>query len=100
MAKRLRQEENWISTARSLLNQAFDQGIDLLGLGENRPEEWSNDLMESLDFHVDFEDYWPDGPEEEGTGVTKETEIPGGRNGAEADSLRRVDAISARLHGE
>ena len=68
MAKRLRQEENWIATARSLLNQAFDHGIDLPGLRENSPEEWSNDFMDSLSFHVNFEDYWPDGPEEEGTG--------------------------------
>ena len=73
MAKRLRQEENWISTASSLLNQAFDKGIDLLGLRENSPEEWSNDLMDSLGFHVEFEDYWPDGPEEEGTGDDAET---------------------------
>src|SRR5438552_17205862 len=73
MAKRLRLEEDWTSTARWLLDRALDSGFDLSGLREDSPEVWSNDLMDSLGFHVDFEEYWPDGPEEEGTGDDAET---------------------------
>jgi hypothetical protein len=70
MAKRLRQEEDWVSTARWLLDRALESGFDLSGLREDSPEIWSHDLMESLRFHVDFEDYWPDGAVDEGTGDT------------------------------
>jgi hypothetical protein len=73
MAKRLRCEEDWVSTARWLLDQALEAGFDLSGLRENDPETWSHDLIASLSFHVDFEDYWPDGAVEDGTGETAES---------------------------
>jgi hypothetical protein len=50
MAKRLRREEDWVSKARWLADRAFDDGIDILGLPEDSPEDWSHNLVESLSF--------------------------------------------------
>jgi hypothetical protein len=57
MAKRLRQEEDWIATASWLRDGALDYGFDLQMRYDN-PEIWSFDLIENLRFHVDFESHW------------------------------------------
>ena len=72
MAKRLGLEEDWIATAHWLDRRALEDGIDL-GVRYDNPRNWSHDLIESLRFHVDFEQRWPNGVQDlEGTGENAE----------------------------
>lgn len=60
MAKCLRQEEDWRTTASWLRDRALDDGFNLQ-MRYDTPENWSFDLIENLRFHVDFEKHWADG---------------------------------------